>query len=709
MINNIDITTRLEYLKINKTTKKSMHEFYCAIKGDIPDLIAGFKHHLSQFEKTKKIVDIDGDALALSQKVHWEQLFSTEYGDHYLESTDTVGKVYEAIGLTPSLYLGGYFVVLEKMIAAFLRRNGVKSSLISDQIGAMLRVVCLDIDLNIMAYMENSEIRNTRKQLLKISEDILQESEETIHSISDQTNLMQKNVTILNKAQIELGKQVDVAEESMVYTVQSIHTVASATEELDISSKSISEQVHLSQKIADEAIEQSERSRHTVTSLEATAQEISSVVGLVQQIASQTRLLALNATIEAARAGDSGKGFAVVANEVKSLASETEKAIDLVNTQTKEIQTATERAVHEIERTNMLIQNMAGNVSAIAESVEQQTAATSEISQSAASASDTTGHVNESMKDVNARNMTAQTIVEKVENISNNVVRDVNGLSESMVLLLRSSSAGNRRHSERVPLGMEVTLSQEGSKISMTTADMGLGGTSLRLHDNNLSVKIGPCHLDLLGLTVVDGNVVSVSEQVVNIAYGRHTDESRCKILDLLKKTKEYDQIYISLVQEGTKRVEAAFADALAKNKIVFDDFFDIDYQPIPNTNPRQLLTKFTAITDEYLPEIQEDLLKRMENIVAVTCVNRAAYLPTHNMVYSKEQSDDPIWNDANCRNRRIFADTPGLRAARNRAPFLVQANDRIVGDQRVLLKEVDAPIFIHGRHWGNMRMAYKP
>lgn len=705
-----DLEKRLKYLRIDEAAKKSMRDFYGAVKNETPDFIAEFYQYLSGFEETQKILSGHSDikALTAGQVDHWDHLFSGNYDTSYIDRALSVGKVHEAIGLTPRWYLGGYFLILEKMITAFLQKNGVKSVQASDQIGAMLRAVCLDIDLAMMAFIENSELRNIREQLLQISDDILTEADETIRSVSDQTDLMQKNVTLLNEAQIELEKQVHLADASLTHTVQAIHTVAAATEELDASSQSIASQVQTSQSIAEQAIVQSERSRETVNGLETTAQEISSVVGLVQKIASQTRLLALNATIEAARAGEAGKGFAVVASEVKNLASETEKAIDQVNAQAEQIQKATERASREIELTNKLIQEMGGNVGAIAESVEQQTAATSEISSSAASASETTSDVDRSMKDVGGRNVAAQSVARKVSNISNNVVRDVSGLSDAMVLLLRTSYAGDRRQSERVPLGMQVKVLQDGNTIPMSSADLGLGGASLRRHDVNTQVKEGPCTVDLPGIGSIDGEIKHVSDLIVNVSFGRHNDESRHLILDLLAKTKDHDQIYIDLIQEGAKRVEAAFEDALQKNKIAFEDFFDIDYQPIPNTNPRQILTKFTPITDEYLPAIQEELLTRAENVVLACCVDRAAYLPTHNMVYSKEQGDDPVWNDANCRNRRIFADPAGLRAARNRAPVLVQAYDRVVGDQRVLLKEVDAPIHIRGRHWGNMRMAYK-
>jgi methyl-accepting chemotaxis protein len=128
-----------------------------------------------------------------------------------------------------------------------------------------------------------------------------------------------------------------------------------------------------------------------IHSLSQAASKIGNVVDLINSIAGQTILLALNATIEAARAVDAGKGFAVVASEVKILAEQTSKATTEIGQQVAGIQSATQESVATIKEVSNIIGRISEIASAIGSTVEEQGAATQEITRSAQQAAKGTG------------------------------------------------------------------------------------------------------------------------------------------------------------------------------------------------------------------------------------------------------------------------------------------------------------------------------
>jgi methyl-accepting chemotaxis protein len=158
-----------------------------------------------------------------------------------------------------------------------------------------------------------------------------------------------------------------------------VQTVAASTEEMSASIAEISRQVEQSTSITKKAVDEAQRTSATIGGLAEAAQKIGQVVQLIQDIASQTNLLALNATIEAARAGDAGKGFAVVASEVKSLATQTGKATEEIGGQIAANQTATAAAATAMKSIDGTIAQISEISTTIAAAMEEQGAATREI------------------------------------------------------------------------------------------------------------------------------------------------------------------------------------------------------------------------------------------------------------------------------------------------------------------------------------------
>jgi methyl-accepting chemotaxis protein len=180
-----------------------------------------------------------------------------------------------------------------------------------------------------------------------------------------------------------------------------VNSVATASEELAGSVDKIARQVQESSRIAGEAVQQAQKTDARIAELSKAAGRIGDVIKLITGVAEQTNLLALNATIEAARAGDAGKGFAVVAHEVKALAAQTAKATDEISTHIAGMQTATEDSVAAIKEIGGTIGRISEIAAAIAAAVEQQGAATQEISRNVQQAAQGTAQVATNITDVN--------------------------------------------------------------------------------------------------------------------------------------------------------------------------------------------------------------------------------------------------------------------------------------------------------------------
>ncbi|QDW36822.1 HAMP domain-containing protein [Bradyrhizobium sp. KBS0727] len=220
---------------------------------------------------------------------------------------------------------------------------------------------------------------------------------ETVSSASTELEASADALTSTAARSQELSTMVAAASEEASTNVQS---VASATEELSSSVNEISRQVQESARMANEAVDQAQQTNNRVSELSQAAARIGDVVELINTIAGQTNLLALNATIEAARAGEAGRGFAVVASEVKALAEQTAKATGDIGRQIADIQSATQDSVNAIKEISGTIGRLSEISSTIAAAVEEQGAATQEISRNVQQAAIGTTQVSAHISDV---------------------------------------------------------------------------------------------------------------------------------------------------------------------------------------------------------------------------------------------------------------------------------------------------------------------
>ncbi len=195
------------------------------------------------------------------------------------------------------------------------------------------------------------------------------------------------------------ASMVSTAAEEVSVNAQSM---ATATEELNANTREIAVNASLAARVATEAVDAAEQTAATFTQLGETGARIGNVVRVIYNIAEQTNLLALNATIEAARAGEAGRGFAVVADEVKKLANQTAEATEEISATAATIEEHTGHAGEAMNSITETIQSIHDIQTTIASAVEQQTATTAEIAHSVGEAATGAGEIAERIAEIAA-------------------------------------------------------------------------------------------------------------------------------------------------------------------------------------------------------------------------------------------------------------------------------------------------------------------
>ena len=133
---------------------------------------------------------------------------------------------------------------------------------------------------------------------------------------------------------------------------------------------------------------------------------------------------------------------------------------------------------------------------------------------------------------------------------------------------------------------------------------------------------------------------------------------------------------------------------------------FDQQYRPIPGTVPQKYKTGYDDAFARQMQPLCDRLADEVRGGVFALCVDTNGYGPTHNSRYSHPVTGDPEVDRVSSRDKRIFDDATGLRAARNTQSFLLQTYLRDTGE---LLSDLSVPIHVQGRHWGALRVGFDP
>jgi methyl-accepting chemotaxis protein len=487
-------------------------------------------------------------------------------------------------------------------------------------------------------------------------------------------------------------------------------TFSQAADKFTHSAQGIGSQVRDASRLADEAGAAAREASVNVDRLRESSAAIGNVVNLIAQIAKQTTLLALNSTIEAARAGAAGRGFAVVATEVKALAVQTQQATEEIKKKIDALQKDAASSVEAVHRISTAIEAIRPVFEHVNSAVAEQNQTTSEMSDNAASALSFIVSVGDSAAEIDSATKQAEAHGAGVAEAGQAVTSFAQKLKTRCAVLLRQGEREDSRKRERLPCHLKIEIQTGRAAIHGPVYEISMEGI---LISGPEAKTLRPNETLAATLEGIGACRIRVTDQTAAGAHARFEAPDaalRAGIEDRLWAIRDENTEFVTRAMDAGAVLKKIFGDAVATGAISIEEMFDTDYVEIAGSNPLQHRNRMLNWADRALPDFQETFLAKDPRMAFCVAIDRNGYLPVHNRIYSQPQRPgDVAWNTANCRNRRIFNDPAGLAAGRNTRSYLIQSYARDMGNgNTVMMREIDVPIRVKGRHWGGFRTAYK-
>ena len=295
-------------------------------------------------------------------------MLTGDYCEGYIQLAREVVDKNRALGLSYFTYLLGYHIYGNEIIAA-LHRSQPAPEVVASQTQIIIKGMMAEAAMCIHRFFEAAaeDEAQHRAQLVSTFQSEVIERMSTIEAAVDQLSIRNAR---LNEMTSDTSAQAEESTRHAGTIAEHVETISAQIQEMTDSTAACTQAAHAFGVQMGDTTRTSAQAQSMTEQINASAEEISNIVGMVARISKQTNLLALNATIEAHRAGE--PGFAVVADEVKSLAASTKSATEEISTKATETSKQTQEMTQLFEKLRVMLDEGQSTLSRFNDSIDQQ-------------------------------------------------------------------------------------------------------------------------------------------------------------------------------------------------------------------------------------------------------------------------------------------------------------------------------------------------
>ncbi len=469
--------------------------------------------------------------------------------------------------------------------------------------------------------------------------------------------------------------QVDATIESIAKAERNLSMVVlyyqSLANNLANSAEAIARHSGAVQQFLEEQLGQISEFASAVGELSATAEELAKTVGITAEISKET----------AQQAQEGQRAIVQAIDEMKAiiqLVQHTVTSVQALSDSSTQINAVVQVIGEIAEQINLLALNAAIEAARAGEAGKGFSVVAEEVHRLAERTREATREIAEMIERVHSQ--TQRTV---------DIVTEGNAKAEAGIHL--AENAGNAL--EQIVSG----VAKVNARVEqIATAVQQQAGTTSAMSQNIAEFREQ--------LSEVDREIVKMVQEQETLTQETKNLREVANEFDVGEEKKNFIEITRRRAEEFAKECARILEEGIRKGVISEEDLFDRTYEPIPNTNPQKYHTKFDWFTDQYIQDVEEKYLAMDKRYRFAILVDDNGYVPSHNLVYSQPLTGDYQTDLVRNRTKRIFDDPTGIRAARNRNPYLLQTYRRDTGE---FMNDLSVPVYVRGKHWGAVRIGF--